>query len=533
MLHSRKKLTVAMTLAMSYQTVLAQFSSPLNLSDINGDNGFVIVGESTGDRAGQSVSSAGDVNGDGIDDLIIGADETDNSGFKAGSSYVIFGSDTGLSNPFNLSTIDGLNGFKINGESAGDYLGRSVSSAGDINGDGITDLIISAIGADPNGASQAGSTYVVFGSNKGFPNPFNLSSIDGLNGIKINGESANDLSGSSVSSAGDINGDGVDDVIIGAIGAEPNGATLAGSSYVVFGGVTGLPSTLNLSTIDGLNGFKINGQLGGDRSGCSVSSAGDINGDGIDDLIIGAWGSDPNGAFYAGRSYVVFGSNSGFPNPLNLSTLGGDTGFKVNGESAEDYSGASVSAAGDINGDGFDDLIIGASGADPNGEAEAGSSYVVFGSDTAFPNPFNLSLIDGLNGFKINGEATGDWSGWSVSSAGDVNGDGIADLIIGAHRADSNGASETGSSYVVFGSETGFQNPFNLLTLNGVNGFKINGEQASDRFGGSVSSAGDVNGDGIDDLIIGAKLAVIKGSTRPGKSYVVFGDDTIFKDGFE
>ncbi|MCB1582337.1 MAG: FG-GAP repeat protein, partial [Xanthomonadales bacterium] len=353
------------------------------------------------------------------------------------------------------------------------------------------------------------------------------------NGIKINGESASDLSGSAVSSAGDVNGDGVDDVIIGAISAEPYGATWAGKSYVVFGNETGLPGTLDLSAIDGLNGFNIYGQLGGDRSGCSVSSAGDINGDGIDDLIIGAWGSDPNGAFYAGRSYVVFGSNSGFPNPLNLSTLGGDIGFKINGESAEDYSGASVSAAGDINGDGFDDLIIGASGADPNGEAEAGSSYVVFGSDTAFPNPFNLSLIDGLNGFKINGEATGDWSGWSVSSAGDVNGDGIADLIIGAHRADSNGASETGSSYVVFGSETGFQNPFNLLTLNGVNGFKINGEQASDRFGGSVSSAGDVNGDGIDDLIIGAKLAVIKGSTRPGKSYVVFGDDTIFKDGFE
>ncbi|MEH2024670.1 beta strand repeat-containing protein, partial [Nostoc sp.] len=154
---------------------------------------------------------------------------------------------------------------------------------------------------------------------------------------------------------------------------------------------------------------------------------------------------------YAGSSYVVFGSNSGFDAQLNLSSLNGSNGFVINGIDARDFSGGSVSSAGDINGDGFDDLIIGANLADPNGQDRAGSSYVVFGSNSGFDAQLNFSSLNGSNGFVINGIDAGDFSGFPVSSAGDINGDGFDDLIIGANLADPNGQNYAGESYVVFG----------------------------------------------------------------------------------
>src|SRR6266853_935496 len=203
--------------------------------------------------------------------------------------------------------------------------------------------------------------------------------------------------------------------------------------------------TLNLSSLDGKTGFKINGEAAGDYSGLSVSAAGDVNGDGFADLLIGGYG----GGGSTGASYVVFGKAGGFTTPLNLSTLNGANGFKINGEAAGDESGISVSAAGDVNGDGFADLLIGAFGASPNG-AGSGASYVVLGKPGFFSSPLNLSTLNGAKGFKIRGEAGGDNSGRAVSAAGDVNGDGVADLLIGAVGASPNGAG-SGASYVLYG----------------------------------------------------------------------------------
>ena len=408
-----------------------------------------------------------------------------------------------------------LQGFTINGKSAGDESGYSVSSAGDVNGDGLDDLIIGAYKAGSE--NQAGQSFVVFGKVDGVA--VNLSTIvSGTGGFVINGESAGDYSGFSVSSAGDVNGDGLDDLIIGAYKAKNK----AGQSFVVFGKADG--AAVNLSTITpgtGTGGFVINGDKDetadriGDYSGFSVSSAGDVNGDGLDDLIVGAYGVDLVDKPQAGQSFVVFGKANGAV--VNLSTLN-TGGFVINGEKDYDWSGYSVSSAGDVNGDGLDDLIVGAYKA----ENQAGKSYVVFGKvDGA---AVDLSAIaSGTGGFVIHGESAWDKSGFSASSAGDVNGDGLDDLIVGASQANSDGKSNTGKSYVVFGKDDGFA--VNLSAIaSGTGGFVINGENAGDYSGFSVSSAGDVNGDGLDDLIVGAFGADLDGiGIGIGKSFVIFG----------
>ena len=507
------------------------FAATFNLSTLDGTNGFRISGAALADFSGRVVASAGDVNGDGIADLIIGAKDADPNGSSSGASYVVFGRDTATVGDFladlNLSTLNGTNGFRIRGAAAGDQSGVSVASAGDVNGDGIGDLIIGAYLADPNALLSAGASYVVFGSDAGFGPDFNLSALDGTNGFRISGEAANDASGLSVASAGDVNGDGIDDLIIGARGADPNGSA-SGASYVVFGRDTAIAgeflANLNLSDLNGSNGFQINGELAGDQAGFSVASAGDINGDGLGDLIIGARYADPNGTS-SGAVYVVFGSNAGFGANLDLSTLSGSNGFQINGVAAGDQAGFRAASAGDVNGDGIDDLIIGAPYADPNGRY-SGSSYVVFGSDAGFAATLELSALNGSNGFRLDGVALDDISGFSVASAGDVNEDGFDDLIIGARAADPNG-SMSGSSYVVFGGNAGFAAVLNLADLDGANGFRIDGAAADHRSGFSVAAAGDVNGDGIDDLIVGAPFATLNAINTSGGSYVLFGQAAV------
>ena len=292
-----------------------------------------------------------------------------------------------LSDLFPLNGGDGTQGFVLKGIGAAEDSGISVSNAGDINGDGIDDLIIGAPNTDPNGARNAGQTYVVFGRTTGFPAAFQLRSLlpaaggNGTEGFVLKGIDGGDVgrfgdnSGISVSNAGDVNGDGIDDLIIGAVFAGRNGRA-EGQSYVLFGRTTGFPAAFELSSLlpgaggDGTEGFVLNGVRTEEHSG-AVSNAGDVNGDGIDDFIIGAPSARPSGVSRAGQSYVVFGRTTGFPAAFELSSLlpaeGGDgtVGFVLQGIDEEDRSGGSVSNAGDVNGDGIDDFIIGAQQANP------------------------------------------------------------------------------------------------------------------------------------------------------------------------
>ncbi|CAN7250637.1 hypothetical protein [Aminobacter aminovorans] len=485
--------------------VTANFARTIDLTTMSAAQGFIVQGDAAGDFAGWSVSSAGDVNGDGFDDLIVGALGGDNGGAEAGEAYVVFGGATPVN--VDLTTMTAAQGFIIQGDVTNDQLGRSVSSAGDVNGDGFDDLIVGAPYGD-NGGTSAGEAYVVFGGAS--PANVDLSVLTPAQGVIIQGDIAGDQVGWSVASAGDVNGDGFDDIIVGAKFGDDGGYN-AGEAYVLFGGASSI--NVDLTNLTAAEGFVIQGDTYDDLAGFSVASAGDVNGDGFDDLIVGAPGGS-NGGNFAGEAYVVFGSAS--PANIDLTTLTAAQGFIIQGDVPFDQAGFSVSSAGDVNGDGFDDLIVGAVSGD-NGGSNAGEAYVVFGGAT--PVNIDLTTLTAAQGFVIQGDAAGDYAGWSVSSAGDVNGDGFDDLIVGARYGD-DGGSSAGEAYVVFGSSS----PVNidLTTLNATQGFIIQGDVAGDRTGWSVSSVGDVNNDGFDDLIVGSPFGD-NGGSNAGEAYVVLG----------
>ena len=469
--------------------------------------GFSLIGENASDAAGLTLSSAGDINGDGFDDYIIGAYANDEGGTNAGAAYVIFGHANGFGD-IDLGNIAAGAGFKIVGAAAGDAAGFGVSDAGDINGDGYDDIIVGAEGA----AGGTGAAYVIFGKASGFAD-INLGSLAAADGFKITGAEVGDNAGIGVSSAGDVNGDGYDDIIVGAPGA---GATDSGAAYVIFGKASGF-ADIDLTSLSAADGFKITGGAATDLAGRSVSSAGDVNGDGFDDILVGAYLNDAGGT-NAGAAYVIFGKASGLAD-VDLSTLGSSDGFSIAGDTAYDYTAKSVSSAGDINGDGFDDIIIGAAGNDVNGSA-SGVAYVIYGKASGFGN-IDLGSLTSADGFRITGTAANDYTGFSVASAGDVNGDGFDDLIVGAPLADGSGRLDAGTAWIIYG-KAGHFSGVDLRTLSDADGFKIIGAAAGDAAGAGVSAAGDINGDGFADLIVGA-LANDAGGTDAGAAYVIFG----------
>jgi von Willebrand factor type D domain/Bacterial Ig domain/FG-GAP repeat/Calx-beta domain/RTX calcium-binding nonapeptide repeat (4 copies) len=486
----------------------------LKLDNLSGNNGFVLNGTEAGNFSGVAVSKTGDINGDKIDDIIVGSFGADpNNVNAAGKSQVIFGNQK-FPASVNLSQLNGQNGFTLNGTDAEGFSGGTVSSAGDINGDGIKDFIIGAFGATVNGQNNAGKTYIVFGTNKGFPANFNLANLNGNNGFAVTGTNTFDYAGLFATGISDINGDRIDDILISAPG--PLGGT-PGKSYVIYGRTTGFSPNLNLAQINGNTGFVING-IDGNSSG--TASSGDINGDGIPDLVIGADGGTTNGGINAGKTYVIFGQPGGFTGSVNVPELNGTTGFVIAGLNAEERSGIALTATGDINGDGNKDIVIGSPGATVGDQINAGKTYVIFGKKEGFPVILNPAELNGSNGFTISGFDAQGSAGNAVSYAGDINKDGFDDLLIGASSANSDDKNNAGKTFIVFGSKE-FQANFSLAEANGKNALVLNGVETDGLLGTAVSGGGDINGDGIDDIIVGAPGSLFQDS--PGKSYAVFG----------
>ena len=506
---------------LSTATVQVAYS----LADLNGSNGFVLEGIGDWDRSGTSVSTAGDINGDGYADILIGAPDADPYGNTEGEAYVVFGKASGFAPTVNLDALNGNDGFTLEGIGLDDETGYSVSTAGDINGDGYADILIGAPGAN----DSAGAVYLIFGKNSNFSASLDLLELDGSNGFVVDAPDEDTWFGDSVSTAGDINGDGYSDILIGAPNADPGGVYNAGKAYLMFGKTGNFSANINLSSLDGTNGFVMHGIHSYARLGYSVSTAGDVNGDGYSDLLIGSpYTVAPNALENnGGDAYLVFGKSDNFSANINVSALDGTNGVRIVGNATgpeDGRFGFSVSTAGDVNGDGYADLLLGEpfGGQDP----EEGRAYVVYGKATGFGSTSHYPY-DGI----FTGVLEADRAGWSVSTAGDVNRDGYTDILIGAPYRNSTDdeletdLQEAGETYLVFGKSEGFESSTQLASLDGTNGIVIKGVQPNDHSGWSVSMAGDINGDGYADVLIGAPDAGSGENDYWGETYVFFGRD--------
>ncbi len=421
------------------------FNPVVDLSTLDGNNGFLIIGNPNA-KIGSALAS-GDFNGDGLSDLAIGA-------YNAAKVYLIYGSLVGFNATFPLAAL-GTKGFVVYGQSTVDYTGYSVTIARNFNGNGFGAL---AVGAPYAGLNSIGLVAVVFGTNKTI-SAVNISALNGTNGFIIPGIFSHGQSGPVAS--GDINGDGLGDLVVGTPYAASNGQSGAGLVVVVFGANKTVTAVLNVSLLNGPDGFSMAGVSGNDALGYSVGTY-DINNDGVDDLLMGAPVASPGGRVNAGSLFVLLGRLH-FNATVDLAKLNGTDGYRINGPLTGDSIGSTPVKGGRINGDGFGDLIIGVPNTSPGGLYQAGSTFVVFGTNKSLSAVLELP---GSNAqvLRIDGHLANMNSGSCVGSA-DVYGDGygLSALIIGANMASPGNALNGGSTYVVRGDSIQLAN--NQLTI--------------------------------------------------------------------
>ena len=414
------------------------------------------TGEENGSGVDTSVARAGDVDADGLDDLLVGADIDD-------TVYLILGSTSTADMP--LADADAV----FVGEQDHDAAGSGLSGAGDFDGDGFHDVVVGARQND-GGGYHAGAAYLVLGSAS--PSDLSLEDAD----AKFTGEMDDDKAGCSVAGAGDVDGDGFGDLLVGAYGSDSGGID-AGAAYLILGSAT--PSHFLLSDADAL----LIGEADDDRAGITVSRAGDFDGDGFEDLLVGAYKHDGGGED-AGAAYLVLGSPA-------LATMSlADADALLAGEHADDYAGASVAGAGDVNCDGFEDILVGAPRDDTDGD-DGGAAYLLLGA----ASPVSLMLDEANAKFTDeSGEA-----GTDVAGAGDVDGDGFEDMLIGTpwHRD----GEFRGFAALVLGSGS-----LASISLSDADA-RLVGEDVEEDYvyaGYSLDGAGDVNGDDLDDVLVGS-----------------------------
>jgi hypothetical protein len=425
-------------------------------------------GDQKGAQFGYSVSTAGDVNGDGYDDVVVGAPVYNNGTENEGAVFVFYG-----------TQFEGLQSFPavtLSGNQKGARFGCSVGAAGDVNGDQYDDVIVGACDYN-NGLSKEGRAFLFYGSNAG---------LGTTPGWTFDGGQKDAHLGFSVGSAGNVNGDAFDDIIIGAPQSS-NGEMREGQAYVFRGSASG-PITSTYWILEG--------NQAGALFGTSVATAGDANCDGYSDVIVGAPRfSDSQSA--EGAIFLFYGSDVG---------LDVTPGWWVSSGQSESGFGTAVGTAGDINGDGCSDVIVGAPQYDnEQTEPDVGAAFVYHGAESGPGSGANwMAYSDySLSGFGV-----------SVGTAGDVNGDGYDDVIVGAHHYDyPGGEREEGAAFVYHGAEMG---------LHATAGRIFEGNKADTEFGYSVSTAGDANRDGFSDVIVGAPE--YKHFTDPfGRAFGYFG----------
>ena len=409
------------------------------------------TGVTGGDYAGFSVAGAGDVDGDGLDDVVIGAPYQ--SSTEAGAAYLILGGAPGSAS---LSSAAAA----FTGEVANDQAGWSVAGAGDVDGDGLADILVGAR-LQQDGATAGGAAYLILG---GPPTSGSLSSA----AAEFYGGSQYGYVGYSVAGVGDVDADGTDDMLVGSCAY--NGGP--GAAYLVLGGtpVSGNVSSAAIATYTG--------EAASDLAGFSVAGAGDVDGDGIPDMLIGAPMNDSGGSDW-GAAFIVLGGT-----PVSGSLTTADATYA--GESSS-QTGSAVAGAGDVDGDGFDDVLIGAEYSS-GGAYYGGEVYVILGGLVA---DRSVAAADA----SFTGATASERAGTSIGGAGDVDGDGFDDILIGA-SANSEASSLAGAAYLVLG---GAISGGSLTSADA----QFTGATSNARLGSSVDGAGDVDGDGLDDVVIG------------------------------
>ncbi|PYF10332.1 hemolysin type calcium-binding protein [Rhodobacter viridis] len=435
----------------------APVPSALDLDRLTADQGFSIVGAADGSCLGASLAAAGDVNGDGFDDILIGAPRSDSGAEDSGAVWVVFGgAQIGADGPLDLSTSGAAAALQISGRAEADLAGASVAAAGDVDGDGLDDLLIGVPRADGRG-SDAGAVWLIRGaSDLSQLGTLALASLPPACGAAITGLSASDLLGLSVTGVGDLNHDGFDDLLLGAPGRDGAGED-AGAAWVIFGSDDPERDPIDLAHLDPTTGFALTGPSEGAAAGWSVAGLGDINGDGIDDLALGAPEAQGTAA-WSGAVWVIYGRDTAqgaLPfDTIDLTTLAPEAGFALLGAAPNADLGWAVGSAGDVNGDGIGDIVIGAPGLGPDSESRSGGAYVIFGRNVAAgADPFgtlDLGALAALDGLELTGCGAGASLGVSVAAAGDLNGDGLDDLILGAPGLASDPTAQ-GAAVVIYG----------------------------------------------------------------------------------